>query len=158
MSFLARRCGVQFNPPSMILIYEIEHTNKIRKRIIPLKNFSEKSDCYKAAERLKNHTRHKAYFEHVSLEQLERLHIILRDQIQGCSLEQSLDSLCLNPEEDLNKLSDKDLNRKKAEMDKIFERNRRHKDDLNFVYDLEVEFTEAAQEVCSWDEESNDGF
>lgn len=55
-------------------------------------------------------------------------------------------------DEDLNKLSDEELNRRKAEMDVLFELNRRHKDDPDFVYDLEVEFPEnSIRETCSWD-------
>lgn len=42
-------------------------------------------------------------------------------------------------------------------MDREFERNRKHKDDPGFVYDLEVDFEKTPQENCSWDE-SDDGF
>lgn len=111
-----------------------------------------------AAERLKNHSRHKEYLEGVSQSQLEKLHIILRDHMQGLSLEQSLASFQLDPDEDLNKLGDEELSRKKGQMDELFEKNRRHKDDPDFVYDLEVNFTKSTQERCSWDEESDDGF
>lgn len=158
MNFVAKRCGVHFSPPSIILIYKNEHTNKIRKRIIPVRNFSEKSDCCVAAERLKSHSRHRAYLQQVSVEQLERLHVVLQGHLRGLHLEQNLAELQLSPNEDLNKLDDEELNRKKAQMDKMFERNRRRKDDPNFVYDLEVDFTEGAQEMGSWDEESNDEF
>ncbi|XP_071371651.1 centrosomal protein of 19 kDa [Centroberyx affinis] len=158
MPFEAKRCGVQFSPPSIIVIYENAETNKVRKRIIPVRSFSKFSDCCRAAERLKNHSRHKDYLEGVSLSQLERLHIVLRDHIQGHSLEHSLASFRLDPDEDLNKLDDDELDRKKGQMDTLFERNRKHKDDPDFVYDLEVEFTKTARDKCSWDEESDDGF
>ena len=94
--------------------------------------------------------------EGVSQNQLERLHIILRDHMQGFSLEHSLASFQLDPDQDLNKLDDDELARKKGQMDRLFERNRRRKDDPDFVYDLEVDFT--TKEKCSWDEESDDGF
>lgn len=77
--------------------------------------------------------------------------------MQGFSLEHSLASFRLDPDEDLNKLSDEELARKKGQMDKLFEKNRRHKDDPDFVYDLEVDFIKSTQERCSWDE-SDDGF
>ncbi|XP_078141953.1 centrosomal protein of 19 kDa [Centroberyx gerrardi] len=158
MPFEAKQCGVQFSPPSIIVIYENTETNKVRKRIIPVRSFSKFSDCCRAAERLKNHSRHKDYLEGVSLSQLERLHIVLRDHMQGHSLEHSLASFRLDPNEDLNKLDDDELARKKGQMDTLFERNRKHKDDPDFVYDLEVEFTKTARDKCSWDEESDDGF
>lgn len=111
-----------------------------------------------AAEMLKNHPRHRDYLEGVSQSQLEKLHMILRDHMQGFSLEHSLASFRLNPDEDLNKLDDEELARKKGQMDGLFEKNRRHRDDPDFVYDLEMDFTKTAQEKCSWDEESDDGF
>ncbi|KAG7487419.1 hypothetical protein MATL_G00023250 [Megalops atlanticus] len=157
MEFVAKRCGVKFKPPSIVLIYEDKDTKKLRQRIMPVRNFSQHSDCCQAAERLKNNARHRAYLEGVSLGQLERLHTVLRDRLRGRTLEQSLASLRLDPDEDLNKLGDEELARKKAQMDELFERNRKRKDDLDFVYDLEVEFPEADdRETCSWDEDESD--
>ncbi|XP_053178814.1 centrosomal protein of 19 kDa [Scomber japonicus] len=156
MRFEAKRCGVQFSPPAIVLIYQHKDTNKVRKRIIPVRNFSKCSDYSTAAERLKNHPRHRDYLESVSQSQLERLHIILRDHMQGFSLEHSLASFQLDPDQDLNKLDDDELARKKGQMDRLFERNQRCKDDPDFVYDLEVDFH--TKEKCSWDEESDDGF
>uniref|UniRef100_A0A3Q1G5M5 Centrosomal protein of 19 kDa n=1 Tax=Acanthochromis polyacanthus TaxID=80966 RepID=A0A3Q1G5M5_9TELE len=158
MPFEAKRCGVQFKPPSIVVIYEDMETKKVRKRIIPVRNFSQYSDYSVAAERLKNHPRHRDYLETVSQKQLEKLHIILRDHMQGFTLEHSLTSFRLDPEENLNKLDDEKLARKKGQMDELFEKNRRHKDDPDFVYDLEVDFTKNTPEKCSWDEESDDGF
>uniref|UniRef100_A0A1A8L357 Centrosomal protein of 19 kDa n=1 Tax=Nothobranchius pienaari TaxID=704102 RepID=A0A1A8L357_9TELE len=158
MSFEAKRCGVQFTPPSIVLLYVHTDTKKMRKRIIPVRSFSKYSDCSLAAENLKNHPRHRDYLDRVSQSQLEKLHIILRDHLQGFSLEHSLASFQLNADEDLNKLDDEILARKKGQMDKLFEMNKKHKDDPDFVYDLEVDFGKKTQEKCSWDEESDDGF
>ncbi|XP_028299280.1 centrosomal protein of 19 kDa [Gouania willdenowi] len=158
MRFQAKRCGVQFSPQSIVLIYEDTEIKQLRKRIIPVRNFFKDSDHITAAENLKNHPRHRDYLEAVSQSQLEKLHIILRDHLQGFSLEHSLSSFHLDPDEDLNKLDDEKLARKKGQMEELFERNRTHRDDANFVYDLEVDFTKASQEKCSWDEDSDDGF
>ncbi|XP_073332334.1 centrosomal protein of 19 kDa [Pagrus major] len=158
MSVEAKRCGVQFSPPSIVLIYEDKETKRVRKRIIPVRNFSKYSDHSMAAERLKNHPRHRDYLEGVSQSQLEKLHILLRDHMQGLSLAESLTSFRLDPDEDLNKLDDEKLARKKGQMDEVFERNRRRKDDPDFVYNVEKDFTKTSQEKCSWDEESDDGF
>ncbi|XP_045905918.1 centrosomal protein of 19 kDa isoform X2 [Micropterus dolomieu] len=158
MSFEAKRCGVQFSPPAIVLIYEHKETQKVRKRIIPVRNFSKYSDYSMAAERLKNHARHRDHLLGVSQSQLEKLHIILRDHMQGFSLEHSLASFRLDPDEDLNKLDDEELARKKGQMEELFEKNRRRKDDPDFVYDLEMDFTNIPQEKCSWDDESDDGF
>lgn len=158
MSIVAKRCGVKFTPPSIIIIYENKTTGKMRKRVIPVRNFSQYSDCSRAAERLKHHVRHSVYLECVSLAQLERLHLLLRDHLQGASLEESLAAhRHQEEEEDLNKLSDEELSRRKAQMDDLFQRNRRRRGDPDFVYDLEVEFGEGSvKETCSWDEEQSD--
>uniref|UniRef100_A0A8C8DP78 Centrosomal protein of 19 kDa n=1 Tax=Oryzias sinensis TaxID=183150 RepID=A0A8C8DP78_9TELE len=157
MRFEAKRCGVRFNPPSIVLVYVNTETKKLRKRVIPIRNFTKLSDCCMAAEQLKEHPRHRDYLDAVSLGQLEKLHILLQDHLRGLSLKHSLSTFHLDPDEDLNKLDDKELARKKAQMDREFERNRKHKDDPGFVYDLEVDFEKAPQEDCSWDE-SDDGF
>lgn len=73
-------------------------------------------------------------------------------------MEDSLTSFRLDPDEDLNKLDDEELSRKKGQMDTLFQRNRLWKDNPNFVYDLEVEFDKSKQENCSWDEESDEEF
>ncbi|XP_069006728.1 centrosomal protein of 19 kDa [Embiotoca jacksoni] len=158
MRFVAKRCGVQFKPPSIVLIYEHTESKKVRKRIIPVRNFSKYSDYSMAAEKLKNHPRHRDYLDGVCQSQLEKLHLILRDHLQGFSLEHSLHSFRLDPDEDLNKLDDEELARKKGQMDEMFEKNRRRKNDPDFVYDVEVDFTKTAEEKCSWDDESDDGF
>lgn len=158
MAYVAKRCGVKFDPPSIVLVYEDGKTKKMRQRIMPVRNFSEFSDCSLAAKWLKSNARHSAYLQGVSLQQLERLHGVLRDRLRGRTLEQSLAELRPDPDQDLNKLSDEELARRKAHMDVLFERNRKRKDDPDFVYDLEVEFPEADdRETCSWDE-SEDGF
>lgn len=126
---------------------------------VNIKYYTSFPDCSRAAERLKHHVRHSIYLESVSLAQLERLHLILRDHLKGLSLEESLAARRRSDpnDEDLNKLSDDELNRRKAQMDELFERNRKHKEDPDFVYDLEVEFPEnSVRETCSWDEEQSD--
>lgn len=158
MSFEAKKCGVKFSPPSIVLLYQHKDTKKLRKRVMPVRNFSRYSDCNRAAEGLKNNPRHRDYLESVSCRQLEKLYFILLGHMKGFSLEHSLASLQLDPEEDLNKLDDRELARKKEQMDQLFEKNRKHKDDPDFVYNVEKDFTKTSQEKCSWDEESDDGF
>ncbi|MBN3325583.1 CEP19 protein, partial [Atractosteus spatula] len=158
MTYTAKKCGVRFSPPAIVLIYEDTVSQKARKRIMPVRSFSKFSDCSKAAERLKNNVRHSAYLQDVSMRQMERLHMILRDRLLGRTLEQSLASLRLDPNEDLNKLGDEELSRKKARMDQLFEQNRKKKDDPDFVYDVQVDFPQDERlETCSWDEEESDG-
>ncbi|XP_053167545.1 centrosomal protein of 19 kDa [Hemicordylus capensis] len=161
MSYIAKKCGIQLQPPSIILIYEDQLKNNVRKRIMPIRNFSKFSDCSRAAEQLKNNPRHKTYLEGVSMQQLQKLHSLLRGHLEGQSLTRSLEQIqreeSVDPEEDLNKLDDKELTKRKKIMDELFEKNRKKKDDPDFIYNVEVEFPQDGNlESCGWDSESDD--
>ncbi|NXK92035.1 CEP19 protein, partial [Formicarius rufipectus] len=160
MAFTAQKCGVCFQPPSIILIYKDHSQDKTRRRVMPIRNFSKFSDCSVAAEQLKNNPRHKAYLEGVSLRQLQKLYSLLRGHLGGESLAESLEKFqqeeTIDLEEDMNKLDDKELAKRKSIMDELFEKNRKKKDDPDFVYDIEVEFPQDEQlESCGWDMESD---
>ncbi|XP_064291744.1 centrosomal protein of 19 kDa [Passer domesticus] len=161
MPFSAQKCGICFQPPSIILIYRDNSQDKTRQRIMPVRNFSRFSDCSRAAEQLKNNPRHKAYLEGVSLHQLQKLYSLLRGHLEGHSLSESLERFhqeeTIDPEEDMNKLDDKELAKRKSIMDKVFEKNRKKKDDPDFVYNVEVDFPQDEQlESCAWDMESDE--
>ena len=57
-------------------------------------------------------------------------------------------------EEDLNKLDDYELDKRKAAMDENFEKNRLRPGDEDYVYDKEVEFNEGKIE-SGWDDEDD---
>ncbi|XP_005873228.1 centrosomal protein of 19 kDa [Myotis lucifugus] len=163
MTCTAKKCGIRLQPPAIILIYENEMKGKSRQRIMPVRNFSKFSDCNRAAEQLKNNPRHKSYLEQVSLRQLEKLFCFLRGNLRGQSLAETMEQIqretTIDPEEDLNKLDDKELAKRKSIMDELFEKNQKKKDDPNFVYDIEVEFPQDEQLLsCGWDTESADEF
>ena len=66
---------------------------------------------------------------------------------------QKVDEVVSNADvEDLNKLSDSELNKKKAEMDQVFEQHRVRPGDEGFQYDVEVDF-ENGKNVSGWDSE-----
>ncbi|XP_038599632.1 centrosomal protein of 19 kDa [Tachyglossus aculeatus] len=157
--YTAKKCGIRFQPPAVILVYEGKATSQVRQRIMPVRNFSKYSDSRRAAEQLKNNHRHREYLEDVSLCQLERLFSVLRGHLRGRSVAQTAGQLqretTVDPEEDLNKLDDEELAKRKSIMDELFEKNRLKEDDPNFVYDVEVEFPRGEQ-ACGWDAESAD--
>ncbi|NXY50921.1 CEP19 protein, partial [Ceuthmochares aereus] len=163
MTYIAKKCGICFQPPAIILIYKEDGKDKTRQRIMPVRHFSRFSDCSLAAEQLKNNPRHMAYLERVSQRQLEKLYHLLKGHLGGESLDESLEKFrqeeTIDPEEDMNKLDDKDLAKRKSIMDELFEKNRKKKDDPDFIYDIEVEFPQNEQlESCSWDMESDEEF
>ncbi|NWY58696.1 CEP19 protein, partial [Chionis minor] len=161
MTYVAKKCGICFQPPSIILIYKDNSEDKTRQRIMPVRNFSRFSDCSLAAEQLKNNPRHKAYLEGVSLHQLQKLYSLLKGHLGGESLAESLEKFqqeeTIDPEEDMNKLDDTELAKRKSIMDELFKKNRKKKEDPDFVYDIEVDFPQDGQlESCGWDVESGD--
>ncbi|XP_063296986.1 centrosomal protein of 19 kDa isoform X1 [Pelobates fuscus] len=163
MSYKALKCGIRFKPPAIILLYEDVSTGKSRQRSMPVRNFSKFSDCSRAAEQLKNNPRHKQYLENVLPKQLERLYILLKGHLNGENLQVSLEGIrrdeTLDPEEDLNKLDDKELAKRKSIMDDLFEKNRKKKDDPDFEYNVEVDFPQDGPiQSCGWDEESENEF
>ncbi|XP_043926258.1 centrosomal protein of 19 kDa isoform X2 [Protopterus annectens] len=119
-------------------------------------------DCSSAAEQLKNNPRHKEYLEDISLKQLEKMYMLLRGHLKGQSVSECLAIIkkesAIDPEEDLNKLGDQELAKKKSIMDELFEKNRKKKDDPDFIYDLEVEFSPDKQvESSGWDDDESEG-
>lgn len=160
-----KKCGVRFEPPAIVVTY-INQNGKLHRRTMPLRNFTKRSGVPRVAEELKGNPRHKKYLEHLPLPQLEKLICLIRDKMNGVTLENSLQMnaklTAMDPEEDLNKVDDETLKRKKAIMDESFNKNRKQIGDEGFVYDVEVDFEGAgagtAVETCEWDSNSDDEF
>ena len=102
-------------------------------------------------------SQHNIYFLFI---QLESLLTMIQNKVNGndpIQLKDSALQLKSSPnnsdqEEDLNKLDDYELDKRKAEMDKDFEKNRIKPGDEDFVYDKEVEFNEGKME-SGWDDD-----
>ncbi len=161
-----KKCGVRFEPPAIMVTY-VNSSGKLHRRTMPLRNFNKRSGVPRVAEELKNSSRHKKYLEHLPLPQLEKLICIIRDKMNGVSLESSLRKNSkltdLDPDEDLNKVDEETLKRKKAIMEEAFNKNKKEIGDEDFVYDVEVDFEGAAGgaatvETCEWDSNSDNEF
>lgn len=61
-------------------------------------------------------------------------------------------------EEDLNKVDDEYLARKKAEMDAQFTANQLNPGDEGYVYDKEIEFDNGPKIESGWDSDGNDSY
>ena len=61
----------------------------------------------------------------------------------------------IDPEEDLNKVDDDVLARKKAIMNDTFEKNCKKPGDPNYTYDVEVDFNTAVVETSGWDSDGS---
>jgi len=100
------KCGVRFSPPAVVVTYSV--SGKTRRRIMPLRNFSKNSVVQRVAAELRQNSRHKRYLEGMPVPQLEKLVLMLHDELNGTSREEvisrarSLDHI--DPNEDLNKV------------------------------------------------------
>jgi len=84
--------------------------------------------------------------ERIELERIEPLvKILISDDVM------TTEKVVVDPEQDLNLLSDSELNQIKARMDKNFVKNKIKPGDKSFVYDKQVDF-ESGDEAASWDE------
>lgn len=155
-----KKCGVRFDPPSIMITY-VTDTGKLHRRTMPIRNFKKTSGISRTAEDLRQS--HKKYLESMPTRQLEKLLTLIQDHMKGISLNDSLKKNKeleeIDPEEDLNKVDDSTLARKKAVMDESFEKNRKKPGDPGFQYDVEVDFeNDGPIETIDWDDDSDPDF
>ena len=154
-----KKAGLCFSSgqASLVLVYIEDGTGKARRREMPLRELGPTSDPATLVLRLKQ--RH-AHLRRVSDIRLERLARVAQQRLAGLTLADALaaadKALALNPEENLNILSDADLNRKKQIMDLTFEKNNIGKDHPDYVYDKQVEFQPNGNGAGDWDEEEEE--
>ena len=83
-----------------------------------------------------------------------------RENKRGNSLQEGLENvtkeLQIDPDQDLNKLGDKDLKRQKQIMDLTFDKNSIGKDHPDFIYDKQVQFQPASGIKTEWDDDSSE--
>ncbi|XP_068754200.1 centrosomal protein of 19 kDa-like isoform X3 [Montipora capricornis] len=156
--FTPRKCGVKFDPPTLVLYYEANLTGKLHKRSMPIRMLRKDSSISDAVEELRKSSRHGKYLEKISVSQLEKLLTMIQKKMKGLDPLDSRDIAASvnsgHSEEDFNKLDDYELDKRKADMDKEFEMNRIRPGDKDFVYDKEVEFNGGKIE-SGWDEEDD---
>lgn len=153
----AKKIGVIFNPPTLLLLYKIG--NKYKKLCMPVRELSVTSDCSVLAARLQ--ARHKKQMSTINIISIERMIRLIQEVMKGHSKSAALDIVAseyqLNPDEDLNTLTDKQLNRRKAIMDLNFKKNNIDKDHPDYVYDKEVVF-EGEKKTSNWDTSDEESF
>ena len=75
---------------------------------------------------------------------IEKLVMLAKENLRGATLKEGLSSvdvyMKIDPEEDLNKLTDNEIKKKKQIMDLTFNKNSVVKDHPDFIYDKRVEF------------------
>ena len=104
------------------------------------RELSRNSDCYSLAQKIKR--RHDKVLGSIAAVQIEKVLRLVQITMLGKSLDEAKKDVekefSINFEEDMNRLSDKDLKRRKELMDLQFEKNRVQVGDPNFIYDKQV--------------------
>lgn len=153
------KCGVRFEPPALVITYKDWKSSKLRRRSMPLRSFSKNSKVETVVRELRENPRHTRFVQLLTEAQLHRLLTITKDKLSGLSLEASIarnnDIDTVRPDEDLNKVDQETLVRKKLRMDSSFEKNRKQLGDADFEYNVEVDFDVGTVETSGWD--SGDG-
>jgi centrosomal protein CEP19 len=160
-NFIPKKCGIRFSPPALILVYEDKlRKNKLRKRIMPIRNFRTNSSVSFVAQDLK--LRHAKIMQSISTIQVEKMLRLLQEHMKGIELPEAVQIVSkeffVGSDEDLNKLEDDVLRRKKEIMDQTFIKNHIKPDDPEFVYDKQINFDQNVNEKMEsgWDAEDND--
>lgn len=153
------KCGVRFKPPAIVLLYTQMATGKQHRRTMPLRNFNKNSGVTRVAEELKGSSRHRKYLAALPLPQLEKMVAIIQDHMKGIDLAESLQKNkaldTVDPEEDLNKVDEVTLKRKKNIMEQTFEKHQKKPGEPGFEYDIEVDFAGGSIESCEWDSDKD---
>ena len=122
-----------------------------------IRNLSKTSDCYSEAAKLKK--RHDKYLGQLSTVWLEKFLRLLQETMKGKSVEESLADIradfSINLDEDMNKLSDRELQRRKELMDLNFRKNQVKVGDEDFVYDKQVDFSKESKIESGWDDDDD---
>ncbi|XP_078694620.1 centrosomal protein of 19 kDa-like [Branchiostoma floridae x Branchiostoma belcheri] len=148
-----RKCGIRFDPPALFITYTDKSAGKTRCRTMPIRNFTKTSTVTRFVEDFRKNPRHKKFLENVPKSQLEKLLRLLQDNLRGMSLDESLNEIrkeySIDPNEDLNKVDEETLRKKKTAMEDSFEKNRKKPGDPDFEYEVERDFQPV--ETCEWD-------
>lgn len=146
-----RKLGIRFDPPSLVLVYH-DPNMILHQRVMPVRNFNSNSDVNFVATQLR--LRHEEHLGSVPLICVEKMLRILQEHMKSVPLKSILEKINreyeINPEEDLNKLSEDQLKRKKLIMEASFVANQLQPSDPEFQYDRQVDFEETKIE-SGWD-------
>ena len=107
-------------------------------------------------------SRHESYLSPLSTVRIEKFLRLLQETMKGRGVDEALEAIkmdfSINFDEDMNRLDDRQLRRRKELMDVNFHKNQVKVGDPDFEYDKQVDFGSGGEKVESgWDEEAGAG-
>lgn len=147
-----KKYGLRLKPPAIIIYYETS-SGSLRKCIMPVRNFRKNSNIDTVAEQFKQ--RHSKVLNNVPKYRIEKLFRILQECFKGIPLDQSVEKIqkefSLDSDEDLNKVDENVLKRKKELMNETFITSQKSPGDPDYMYDVEKDFDVVVGEASGWD-------
>ncbi|KAF2364879.1 Centrosomal protein of 19kDa [Trinorchestia longiramus] len=144
--------GIKVKPATIVLKYQTS-TGSVRLRLMPVRGLTLYGPVTLQVAQLRQ--RHTEYLKKVPDVRLEKLVRLLQEVTCGKELDEAIKSLNLeysvDPDQDLNKLSDAEIEKKKKIMDSSFTMNQVRPGDPGYEYDKRVEFSPADNHDAGWD-------
>lgn len=151
------KLGIRIQPPALTLVYQ-SAAGKERYRIMPVRFLNKFGSVNTILKDLKE--RHKEHLENVSDVRVEKMVRILQDIQKGRTLDEAVTAISkeylVDPEQDLNKLDDEQLARKKKVMNSSFEKNQLKPGDPGYEYDKQIEYDTTEKVEAGWDSPDDD--
>ena len=151
-----KRFGLSYDPPQIIIEYQKPSSGKLYHHKINCYSFTESSKILEIVDEI--YKKHKSYWNHKRISKAQIIQLVEKLRERRRIFEESKKSNESNEynniEEDLNIVSKEELDMKKKEMDKIYEKNKIEYGDKNFQYDIRKDFNNN-QYAAEWDEDSN---
>ncbi len=133
------RLGVTFRPPTLVLLYRTSK-KQVRRRVMPVRDLAKSSDCYARAQQMRR--QQESHLGQVPAVRIEKFLRLLQEAMKGRRLEEGLEAVrsdfALDLDEDMNRLTDQQLQRRKELMDINFAKNQIKVGDPDFVWDKKV--------------------
>ncbi|KAL7644862.1 UNVERIFIED_CONTAM: hypothetical protein RMT77_004679 [Armadillidium vulgare] len=150
------KLGVRCHPPAITLLYKEDE--KKRLRVMPVRFLNKTGTVDYMTEDLTE--RHKEILSQVPKLKLEKMLRILQEVQKGSPVEKASDLVrqqyMIDPNQDLNKLTEEELTTKKKLMETSFLKNQVKKGDEGFQYDIQVNFDKEEKTKAGWDSEDNE--
>ena len=168
--FAPKKCGIRYEPPTLVIEYVVMATGKLHRRCMPLRSINGVSNPDTEAKKFKSSPKHGKYLEKISQEKLSRVLGKCIKYLKGsAAISSKPQRLNLDDDDimgtqatdaDMNKLNDSELQFEKSKMQRDFLGKQIKPGDSEFEYDKEVDFGSGklGDVECEWDESEASDF
>ncbi|XP_066941723.1 centrosomal protein of 19 kDa-like isoform X2 [Macrobrachium rosenbergii] len=150
--FIPMKLGVLTQPPALTLVYR-NNNGKERQRTMPIRFLNKFGSVNTVVTELKK--RHNKHLEKVSEIKVEKMLRILQEVQKGQTIDEAVAVVTkeydVDPDEDLNKVSEEELAKKKKIMENSFEKNQVKPGDPDYEYDKQIDFASDNKAEAGWD-------